>query len=375
MGRKKGNITIDCVGNRIRMRWRYQGRSHALYPGFDCNEMGEKAAERLAFDIKRDMELENFDLTLKRYRLDQFRQPEENPKSIRVLELYEQVMGEKEKFCDSRTLEIYKHSRDQIDTFFGDVYCDDISEKDAIEFWLFLSEGRSERRVKDYLSNLKTVFRMGIEEGLILNEHNPWVKVLRQHKVPPKQKPDPFTHEEMNAILEAFQNHDTYCYYYPYLAFLFFTGCRVGEAKGLLYRHLESDFSKAWIGESLNKNQQRKAAKNYKSRTIQLDKNLIEILKTDASENPEPEMFVFRQPRGKAINEGNFRNRAWQPILGQLGIPYRMPRSTRHTFITLALYKGHNPYQIAQHTGHDAQTLFSEYAAYIDQNLVISIQE
>ena len=43
------------------------------------------------------------------------------------------------------------------------------------------------------------------------------------------------------------------------------------------------------------------------------------------------------------------------------------PTCTRHTFISHALASGMNPMEVAQITGHDLQTLYDNYAGYVNK--------
>ena len=78
---------------------------------------------------------------------------------------------------------------------------------------------------------------------------------------------------------------------------------------------------------------------------------------------------MFPSPKGEAIDDHNFRNRAWKTVLKDAGVSYRKPYNTRHTFISHALAGGLNPMTIAQMAGHDPEVLFSNYAADIQGGL------
>lgn len=82
--------------------------------------------------------------------------------------------------------------------------------------------------------------------------------------------------------------------------------------------------------------------------------------------NLDPEGLVFTSPTGKAIDDQNFRNRAWKTVLTRLEIDYRKPYTTRHTLISHALDLGMNPVMVAQLTGHDVQTLYENYAGNVN---------
>lgn len=57
----------------------------------------------------------------------------------------------------------------------------------------------------------------------------------------------------------------------------------------------------------------------------------------------------------------------WKRCLRKLGLRYREPYQTRHTFATLALMAGANPAWVARQLGHvKAHMLFRVYAKWID---------
>ena len=80
----------------------------------------------------------------------------------------------------------------------------------------------------------------------------------------------------------------------------------------------------------------------------------------------DPNGLVFTSPKGGAIDDHNFRNRAWKTVLTRLEIDYRKPYITRHTLISHALDLGMNPVAVAQLTGHDVQVLYQNYAGNVN---------
>ncbi len=184
-------------------------------------------------------------------------------------------------------------------------------------------------------------------------------------KVPPKQQCKPFTKEEIGAIIQAFRTDCYYHHYADYVEFLFGTGCRTSEAIGLRWKHLSDDCSTVWIGESLSRGV-RKPTKTNRARTVTLTLNLQAMLLKRKPANLDPDELVFSSPKGGAIDDCNFRNRAWKTILTRLEIDYRKPYTTRHTLISHALDLGMNPVMVAQLTGHDVQVLYENYAGNVN---------
>lgn len=61
--------------------------------------------------------------------------------------------------------------------------------------------------------------------------------------------------------------------------------------------------------------------------------------------------------RPASYDSKNFCKRYWEPVLGELGIDYRRPYTTRHTLISHGLESGMNPVAVASLTGH-VRTLY-----------------
>jgi len=174
----------------------------------------------------------------------------------------------------------------------------------------------------------------------------------------------PFSECEITAILEAFGNNRTYWAYKPFVEFLFFTGTRVGEAIGLLWKDVSEDFSEITIRRQYTRKQY-KATKTGKVRTFQVSERVKNILLSLNPYRPNPEKPVFTY-NGHIIDLTNFRSRAWKQCIEKANIPYRTVYNTRATFISLALANGLTPIYIAQITGHSPSTMFQHYAGFIE---------
>jgi len=111
----------------------------------------------------------------------------------------------------------------------------------------------------------------------------------------------------------------------------------------------------------------RKETKTGRDRTINLTPYLKHLLLERRPTDFKSDDLIFKAPNGGAIDDHNFRNRAWKPILETQGIPYRKPYTTRHTLVSHAIEKGMNPVNVAEMTGHNVQTLYQHYAGVINK--------
>jgi integrase len=82
------------------------------------------------------------------------------------------------------------------------------------------------------------------------------------------------------------------------------------------------------------------------------------------------EQYVFRTRTGQPIDNSNFVDRVWKPLLRHLGLKYRRPYNMRHTCATLWLAAGEAPEWIARQLGHTTtEMLFRTYSRFVP-NLV-----
>ncbi|WP_319633253.1 site-specific integrase [Romeriopsis navalis] len=229
-----------------------------------------------------------------------------------------------------------------------------------------LAKSLSPSSQKAYLRIISACWDWGMQQGLVSN--NPWRAAVSLINVPPKQRPQPFTSQEIDAIIQGFSKSRYYCYYTDFVRFLFGSGCRIGEAIGLCWGHLSDNCTKVWIGESVSRGK-RKSTKTNRSREFRLSQSLTELLLNRRPVDYRADDLVFPAVKGGVIDDHNFRNRAWRLVLQDAKVIYRKPYNTRHTFISHALDKGISPMAIAQMTGHDPEILFKHYAADIQGGL------
>lgn len=242
------------------------------------------------------------------------------------------------------------------------VDCIDVLAAEQFIEWLN-RQGLKDITRKTDLTLINAIWEWGLKKGLV--EQNPWQELVSRIRVSPKQMPKPFTKGEIKTIIQAFRVDRHYHHYADYVEFIFSTGCRTAEVVGLRCKHLNENCSTAWIGETLTRGV-RKSTKTNKARTISLTPRLQELLLNRRPANLTPEDLVFSSPRGGAIDDHNFRNRARKTVLSLLGIDYRKPYTTRHTLISHALDLGMNPVMVAALTGHDIETLYQNYAGNVN---------
>jgi len=350
----KGTVSVQVFKERLRLCWSYQGKRYFFYVGLPDSKINRIAAEQKALQIQGDMATGNFDPTLVKYKpLDKVAKLCERASAIAVTVLFERFIAYKQSQVDSRTLEKYRGLLKLLAQYFKDKSAAAVTEAIALSFKEWLARSIAPVTLKERIGLLKACWDWGIKRKLV--QCNPWVEV--RVRVSPKQKPRPFSKQETESILAAFKGHSVYKYYADFVEFLFSTGCRTGEAIGLRWRHLNDDCSSVWIGEIFSRGRN-KPVKCDRERTLILTDKLSEMLRSRRPEVVDRDDFVFKGAEGGAIDDHNFRNRAWKPILEELNIEYRKPYTTRRTLISHALNTGMSPLLVAEMVGHDLQTLY-----------------
>jgi integrase len=355
----KGTVKTEVSQGRLRLRWGYAGERYCLALGLPDSQLNRTVADRKARQIEGDVATGNFDPTLEKYKT----QVQQKVSQISVVKLFEQFIAEKAKEVAPKTMEKYRATLGYLQRFFVNESAASLDGDRVDAFVRYMTQnGLSPDQSRRRLEELAGCWEFGLQKNL--TRENPWRLAKKRIKVPPRQKPKPFSREEIGAINHAFRSDRHYAHYADFVEFLFGTGCRTGEAIGLRWRHLNEDCSSVWIGECLTRGI-RRPAKTNRARVVTMTPKLQSMLLSRRPTNANPDELVFCSPRGGAIDDHNFRNRAWKTVLTRLEIDYRKPYTTRHSLVSHALDLGMNPVMVAELTGHDVKTLYRDYAGNV----------
>jgi integrase len=357
-------IYIYADKGRLRLEWFYQSQKYYLYLGLPDSKINRKNTLKspLLIELEADLEVGCFDKSLKKYK--SFLQAKGNiPEALSVVGLYQKWIDSK-KGLDNTTMKKYQGSLKEVSIFFQGILVTEVSPSVCLGFWewIQLKSGRPTTYNRK-LEKLQACWDWGKSQGII-DVENLWQKIK---KIPEKRiEVHPFSLEEIDLILTGFKSHPVGKDLTLFVEFLFKTGVRIGEACGVRWGDitLTNDIN---IATQLTDGE-RKLPKTGRTRTFKLPKSISDKLnKLRLSINPELSALIFTF-KGKSIDARYFRRNIWQPILKGIGVEYRKPYNTRHTFISHALQKGINPVVVANITGHDTETLFKYYAGIISRS-------
>lgn len=248
---------------------------------------------------------------------------------------------------------------------------------DAIAIRDYLLNHKSVGTAKQLLIQFNAASKYGVKSRLI--SHNPFEGIASDIRSKPKhyEDNDPFTSEERDAIIKAFEESPHHQHYASYVKFLFLTGCRTSEAIGLRWGDINLECTQIIFSSVISKNQ-RKGTKNNRVRKFPCNFSLQSLLLSIRLASPESDQLVFTNPQGNPINPSTFIQNSWggDRSKGKTGIVtklveqglverYRPQYNTRHTFITMCLEQNISLPQIARWVGNSPATLLAHYSGVI----------
>jgi integrase len=368
MGQKnsKGAVTIINAEGRIRLRWRFQGIRHSISLGA-CTKSNLIQARIIALKIEQDILLNQFDKTLNSY------SGNKSSKSITnksIVELFEEwVKDYKQMDCEIHTN--YNSTRNMLRKW-GKITQESVVKKFNAETFCVATYNRRLTILKNFINWL-------IEQKIwtfnpILSVNN---KVNKTIKNPNRI---PFTEVEIHKVLDAFKlntacsSHSNFkhSHYYPFIYFIFKTGCRPSEAVGLRVSSIDLKKQTITIKEALARtikhtsslHRVRKETKNGKIRTLPLTQDLVNVL-NPIIVNKLADDLVFLSPKGKAIDDKNFQARIFRQVLKKLEIPPRVLYACRHTFGSRCIDSGLSPVMTAFLMGNSPEVALKSYTHQI----------
>lgn len=224
----------------------------------------------------------------------------------------------------------------------------------------------SPKLLNNYLIALRGVFRLAGREIKGLDNPMDGIENSR-HQAPP---PDPLTAEEAGLIL-AQMRRSLDIRVWAYFAFAFATGMRPEEIIALRWSDLDARTGTIRV-ERAKTAGEIKPLKTYHARDVDLTDQALAALAamrplTGLAAAGQGEIFQNPVTGRPWHDERSQRDHYWRPVLRGLGIRWRRPYNTRHTYATTALMAGANPAYISRQMGHkSAKMLFTVYAKWID---------
>ena len=254
---------------------------------------------------------------------------------------------------------------------FADRVVSSITKTDVLEFRVQLAkvkgrankEGLSPKRINEIMGLLRQILNEAADRfeftSPMLN-----IKKLRQRKT----DVEPFTFVDVQRILASVRVD-----YTNYFTVRFLTGMRTGEVHGLKWKYVDFDLRIIRVRETFVLGEDEYTKTDGSQRDIQMSAPVLQALKAQwhahqlfAQETGKVPEYVFCNREGEPLDNKNFSDRVWYPLLRHLGLKERRPYQMRHTAATLWLASGEAPEWIARQLGHTStEMLFRVYSRYV----------
>ena len=248
--------------------------------------------------------------------------------------------------------------------FFGNKEVGHISKADILEFRASLAKVTkrkseitlSNRRVNAVMKPLRQI----VNEAADRFEFNSAFRNIKPLKIK-RSDVQPFTLDEVQQILNTVRAD-----YRNYFTCRFFTGMRTGEVHGLKWKYIDFERRLILVRESIVLNEEDELKTDGSVRDIQMSQLVYDALQAQYKAAGEFSEYVFCNQAGQPIDNQNFLNRVWNPLLRHLGLAHRRAYQLRHTAATLWLASGEAPEWIARQLGHTStEMLFRVYSRYV----------
>jgi len=215
---------------------------------------------------------------------------------------------------------------------------------------------------------IRTALNDAVDDGLINTNPTMGRKLKQTTVVVQKEKVDPFSWAERDAIEAAC------CHQFMLMVrFWLFTGLRPEEIRGLQWDRVNFVEKNVYIDQVItdaSKGNMEPPKTPQAIRYVDLIEPALDALKQVKQYTFMTNGFVFVNPFDQQpfYRTDNIRNR-WKTALRKAGVRYRPPGQMRHTYASTALTEGEDIADISKQMGHKKITVTLDYyARYIPDN-------
>lgn len=372
-------INVDPRTKKLILRFRVRGFSRQFFisSGLKDTKRNREIVRTKRDAILTDVTLGRFDSSLNSYQFQSNQSTKIEPElktkyQYNLQELWHKFTEFKAPQLEQTTILIrYKNFENHI----ARLPTQSLDDAVKIRDWALANLSRIKSwELLDYLSRC---CQWASDSGLIPD--NPFLKLKIQK---PKRKSTDsvqkaFKLEERDLIIEAFEKHQRYAHYSPLIKFLFWTGCRPGEAFALTWSDISEDCCRISVTKSCNALRIKKGTKNGIRRVFPVSNGsrLQILLLSIRPATPYPQELVFTSKNGKPMTSLKMFE-VWkesrssthpkyigvvQALADEGKLTYLNPYATRHTFATWAISSGISPDKVALWIGDKVETVLKYY--------------
>lgn len=253
----------------------------------------------------------------------------------------------------------------------GDIPFVEIHETD-LKALIAMREWPSARLKNNYLIPLRGIFESACAK---LGIPNPMAEVKNARRQ--KKRPDPFNAQQADQIL-SYMARTFDPRVWAYFNWQFATGMRPQETIALPRDNLDGRAAHVEVVRTGGENKDH--TKTHFSRIVELNDRAMQSVEIMAHYWRDGDHgLVFERPEWRPGSKGgkpqasgpwndarSQNDTYWKPTLKALGIRYRAPYKTRHTYATIGLMNRVAAAWLADQLGHDVKEFFATYARWIN---------
>jgi integrase len=360
-GRKGGGVEIRSRSIRLRFTW--QGKR--------CNETlalaptppNLKYAHRLIQDVRRAIERGSFDYA--EYFPNSPRASQSARRIVTLAEIGRQWLRSKGRLA-SATRSQYRNA---LAFWYAQLGGEDRDIRQITHGLVAAVVGAhdwpSAKLCNNYLIPLRGLFALAIRDRHIVDDPTLGIENM------PLQSPlpDPFTMDEANAIVGDMAAH------YDerivnYFEFAFCSGLRPEEQIALTWTDIDWQAGSARVQRAKSFRGEVRPVKGYKARDVELSARALTVLKRQKAHTfMKAHGFIFENPVTDRPfhDERSQRDHYWTPALKRLGLRYRRPYCTRHTYATTLIMSDCNIKWLAKQMGNSPRVIDKHYTTWIER--------
>jgi integrase len=366
-------INVDPRTKKLSLRFRVRGFSRQFYisTGLKDNKNNRDIVRSRIEIIQRDIALNRFDNSLETYKFRNYTSVDKTTATLSLDKAWRDFVEFQSQHLEQSTLQAdYK----TITKIINDLPTQSLA--DAAKIRSLLLNKYAYHTAYKTLKALYRCCKWAIDSNLIKTNPFESTQIPKPKKRSNENSTEAFTLEQRDLIITAFENHPKFCYYTNLIKFLFWTGCRPGEAFALTWGDISDDCCRISIDKAYASNVRLlKGTKNGKRRIFSCQQgSKLQSLLLDMKQRSVPEKLVFPSKSNNYLSiqlldtawRGQYSKKHYYPgVVTELSeqglVPYKKIYTTRHTFATWAIASGVSPEKVAYWLGDDIKTVLTYY--------------
>lgn len=376
MGRKPTSGGVRPKGDRIEVRFMWEGKQVGPTLDLKPNAQNLRHAARLRETIVREIEAGTFRFAehFPNYRNREKLQSTKEPAQLTFSDWAATWERLSARSLEHSTLAVYKrHLNAYWIPPFGALLPAQVTHQMVLER---LAELASERLDEQTGKVLKPIGRK-TQNNILIPLRNVFDLISRSPGAGPNPcdgienmkvqaaGPDPFTAEEVELALAEIRERlgDAWADYFEFAAY---AGLRTGEQIALRWDDVDLRTHTVMVRRAKVMTKEKDRTKTAVERAVELNARAAAVIERQRARTQTMWAQVFWNPTtGKPWHDDQGQRKEWATTLRHCKIRHRPPKELRDSSVTFALMAGADPWYVARQHGHSLTVMMKDYAKWI----------